>query len=111
MFFFFRSKKQDLFSGLVDFHNHILPNVDDGCKSINESLNMLDEYSTLGFREVIPSPHTNHIFPNDSKKLKKSFNKFLLEPKVQSHEIIIKKLASEYLIGDEFYENLKKKKI
>lgn len=111
MLFLFRSKKQFLFNNLVDFHNHILPNVDDGCKSVNHSLEMLDEYYVLGFKEVIPSPHCNELFQNDTKKLKNSFKNFLQDPYVKRHDIKIRKIISEYLISDNFFNNLKKNEL
>ena len=40
--FFIKKKEQNLFQGLVDFHNHILPNVDDGSRSLEQSLKIND---------------------------------------------------------------------
>ena len=57
MFHFFKKYNQPLFEGLCDFHNHILPGIDDGSKHVTMSLNMLRAYQRLGFSSVIPSPH------------------------------------------------------
>lgn len=41
----------------TDFHSHILPGVDDGSKSVQESLAMLRALSAQGIRIVIATPH------------------------------------------------------
>jgi len=43
--------------GYVDLHCHLLPEVDDGAKSLEESLAMARALAGVGFRTVAPSPH------------------------------------------------------
>jgi len=45
---------------MIDFHNHILPNVDDGPKTIEESLEMLKYASKQGITKVINTVHYQH---------------------------------------------------
>ena len=42
---------------MVDLHCHILPGVDDGAKSIEESLNMLRKLAAAGVESVVATPH------------------------------------------------------
>lgn len=42
---------------MIDFHTHILPEVDDGSKSYEESLEMLKEAKNVGFDIVISTSH------------------------------------------------------
>ena len=42
---------------IVDFHSHILPQVDDGSKSVEESLEMLRTEATQGVAGVVATPH------------------------------------------------------
>ena len=44
-------------SGIVDFHSHILPEIDDGSASIEESIAMLRMEWEQGIRQVIATPH------------------------------------------------------
>ncbi len=44
-------------SGWVDLHCHLLPGVDDGAKSLEDSLEMARALVDLGFSTVAPSPH------------------------------------------------------
>ncbi len=64
----FRKRKEALvdFSALaVDFHNHVIPGIDDGSPSLEESLKMLHLWVELGFKKVIASPHViTALYPN-----------------------------------------------
>ncbi len=42
---------------MIDFHTHILPNVDDGSKSIEETFKLLKEAADAGFDAVISTSH------------------------------------------------------
>lgn len=44
-------------SGLVDLHCHLLYGVDDGAKTLEDSLEMARALVELGFSDVAPSPH------------------------------------------------------
>ena len=45
---------------MIDFHNHVLPNVDDGPQFIDESLDMLRCASKQGIKKVINTVHFQH---------------------------------------------------
>lgn len=42
---------------MIDFHTHILPNIDDGSRSIEETFNLIDEAQKAGFDEIVLTPH------------------------------------------------------
>ena len=42
---------------VVDFHSHLLPAVDDGSKSLEESMQMLRMESAQGVKHVVATPH------------------------------------------------------
>lgn len=50
---------------IIDFHSHILPQVDDGSKSIEESVEMLKRMKEQGIGMVVATPHfyANHDNP------------------------------------------------
>lgn len=41
----------------VDMHSHLIPGIDDGSKSMDDSLAMLRRFEALGFKKVITTPH------------------------------------------------------
>ncbi len=42
---------------MIDFHTHILPNLDDGARSIEEAHNLLKEAKMAGFDQIVYTPH------------------------------------------------------
>lgn len=60
MFSFFKKKKQISIlppSLLVDIHSHLIPSIDDGAKTMAESLLLLEGLEELGYTKVITTPH------------------------------------------------------
>ena len=41
----------------ADMHSHLIPGIDDGSKSIDESIVMLAKFESLGYKKVITTPH------------------------------------------------------
>lgn len=58
------SKKKD-FEGLLsttDLHSHLLPGIDDGVQTIEESLEVIKGFINLGYKKLITTPHIMHDF-------------------------------------------------
>tara|TARA_S200000501_G_C20863614_1_gene760975 strand:- start:1137 stop:1940 length:804 start_codon:yes stop_codon:yes gene_type:complete len=49
-----------LFLKMIDFHNHILPNVDDGPKNMDESISMLKHAKKIGITDIVQTIHFQH---------------------------------------------------
>lgn len=65
---------------LTDFHSHILPEMDDGSSSVEESLTMLRMLTDAGVRRVVLTPHFYRSDENIEKFLtrrQKSYEKLL----------------------------------
>ena len=46
-----------MMSGIIDFHSHILPGVDDGSATLEESIAFLRMEAEQGIRHVVATPH------------------------------------------------------
>ncbi len=102
------SKKHNLkdigvFQGLTDCHSHILPGVDDGVKTMDESLAILDRYEQLGMKTVWLTPHIMEDVPNKTDDLRARFETLLQNYKggLTLH------LGAENMIDNLFEERLK----
>ena len=42
---------------MIDTHNHILFDIDDGCRNIEESIILLKQMEELEFKKIILTPH------------------------------------------------------
>jgi tyrosine-protein phosphatase YwqE len=50
---------------LVDIHSHLLPGLDDGVKSVEETIYILKTFIDLGYQKVVTTPHVmSDHYPN-----------------------------------------------
>lgn len=90
---------------MTDIHSHILFDVDDGSKSIDESIELLKKMHEVGFNNVILTPHyidgSEYSCKNKEKKSKlNNIKKELLKQKIDINIY----LGNEILINDSIYE-------
>jgi protein-tyrosine phosphatase len=70
MFSFLKSKPllKDLIpSNFVDIHSHLLPNIDDGSKNINETISLIKKMKSIGFDQFTTTPHVIKMVWDNSK--------------------------------------------
>lgn len=104
-FFGFIGKKTTLLSsgvlsGAVDRHSHILYGVDDGVKTLEESLDILKYEEEAGITEVWCTPHVMEDVPNTTEALKERFDQL---KSVYDGPLVLK-LAAEYMLDNLFEE-------
>lgn len=95
------SKKYSLFDtgffeGGKDCHSHVLFGVDDGIKTLEDSLAVLDYLEQLGLKDLWCTPHIMEDIPNTSENLKIRFAGLCsgYKGKIKLH------LAAEYMIDN-----------
>lgn len=68
-------------NGIMDFHSHILPGIDDGSASLEESIAMLRMEAEQGITHVIATPHfyAQHDSPEHFLRKRKEAEKRLRE--------------------------------
>lgn len=54
---------------VIDIHSHILPGLDDGAQSLEESLAMLEMAAADGTTDIVATPHANHTYPYDPESV------------------------------------------
>lgn len=97
-------KDSGVFTDFTDWHSHILPGVDDGIKTMEQSLAVLEEYERLGFKKVWLTPHIMEDFPNETEFLRGRFEELKSNWK-GNLEIA---LAAENMLDNMFEERLQK---
>ncbi|MCE2711968.1 MAG: histidinol phosphatase [Cryomorphaceae bacterium] len=54
----------------VDIHSHLIPGIDDGSRTMDESIAMLAKFESLGYLKVITTPHImSEVYPNNSERI------------------------------------------
>jgi len=93
---------------MTDIHSHILFDVDDGSRDIEESIELLKKMHEIGFNNVILTPHyidgSEYCSGNKEKKLK--FKMIQKELEEQNIDINIC-LGNEIFINNNIYELIK----
>lgn len=108
MFSFFQKKNYliDLLEGFTDFHNHILPGIDDGAKDVNESIELIEEFSKIGVKSFVCTPHVmGEYYPNTPQTITKA----LKEVQEKSSEKI--RASGEYMMDQHFSEIIESNEI
>lgn len=93
--------------GSTDWHCHILPGVDDGVKTIDESLAILSDYERMGITTVWLTPHIMEDVPNETADLRKRYD----ELKSAYSGSITLHLAAENMLDNLFAERLAAKDV
>ncbi len=90
----------------ADMHSHLIPNIDDGSASVQESANMIKGLQALGFKKFITTPHIMpEVFKNDAEIILESCIKLNSELMPESDVNVI--AAAEYYIDDQFHDRVR----
>ncbi len=96
---------------MIDFHSHILPNVDDGARSIEETNNLIEEAEKVGFEVIISTSHyIEEYYESDVKHRKDIIQTLNAELENQNRNISIH-LGNEVYLTNHIKQLLKEKKI
>lgn len=97
---------------MTDMHNHLLFGIDDGSKTIEDSIDVLKDMASFGYKNVILTPHyikdSNYNNPasDNYRRLK------ALQEELDKRNIKIKLfLGNEVYVDDQIYELIKKREI
>jgi len=91
----------------TDMHSHLIPGIDDGVKTLEESMVLIKKLHELGFSKIITTPHIMHdYYKNNITNITEGLNK--VKEAVAKENIPIKiEAAAEYLIDDGFEKQVK----
>lgn len=108
IFSLFKKRKENIRGTVlkVDLHSHLIPGIDDGSKSMEDSLVLLKGMEALGYEKVITTPH---IMLDTYKNTPKIINEGLasLREAAKSARIEIEiEAGAEYYLDEGFYDHL-----
>lgn len=109
---FFQRKKPFLCdcipSNHVDIHSHLLPGIDDGAATIEDTTMLIEGLEKIGFSKFITTPHImGDVWKNTRDGIHTTLANTISELSVPSINTRFK-AAAEYMIDAEFWELFKK---
>jgi len=91
----------------TDIHSHFIPGIDDGCKSVEESVGLLENMYSCGFRNIVCTPHVqDEYYRNSRDTILPAFEVLqnMVQRSIPEMQLFV---AAEYLIDEGFSEHLK----
>lgn len=103
---------KDLLSdNFIDIHSHLLPGIDDGAKTITDTVRLIKALKKIGVSQFVTTPHISHYIWNNSPKAVCDNH---YETTLLLSENNIKdpfKAAAEYFMDDWFEKHFKTEKL
>jgi tyrosine-protein phosphatase YwqE len=95
----------------VDMHSHLIPGIDDGAKTLEESIELIRSFKEFGYKKIITTPHimsdyyknTPEIIQNGLNKLREELNKQKIEIEIEA--------AAEYYLDFDFSDKIQAEKL
>ncbi len=98
-------------SNYVDIHSHLLPGIDDGAKSIEDSKFILESMISFGFNQVITTPHTiKTVWDNTKEGILTTKEKLTNDLPDETSQVKLR-VASEYMMDENFVQLFKSEKL
>lgn len=106
-----KSNLKDYSSLQVDMHSHFIPGIDDGAKTIEDSLALLSAMQELGYRKVITTPHimadgyknTPEIIKAGLEKVRQAVKQVNLQIEIEA--------GAEYYFDFDFEKKIKERSL
>jgi tyrosine-protein phosphatase YwqE len=100
---FFSFLKKPINPITVDIHSHLLPGIDDGVKTIEESIAIIKKMKLLGYSKLITTPHIMlDMYPNTKEIIQEKLHDVRVA--IEKHNIdIVIEASAEYYLDDGFY--------
>lgn len=94
----------------IDIHSHLLPGIDDGATTIEDSISLLNQMSEIGFKNIITTPHIiTNVWENSESSITDKHTETLT--KIEGIQISSFKAAAEYMIDSHFLNRLATEKL
>ncbi len=92
----------------IDFHSHILPGIDDGAKTLDDSIELIQELKTQGIEKIITTPHIiRDLYPNTPEIIRGKRDDLVARLKKEAIDLEVV-ASAEYYVDEYFLELLEK---
>lgn len=100
-----KTREADFSHVRTDMHSHLLPGIDDGAKTVEDSIEMIRGLKKLGYEKLITTPHIyKEYYPNTPSTIQRALDIVLERLEAENIEIELEAAAEYYL--DEYFAQL-----
>lgn len=91
----------------TDMHSHLIPGLDDGSKSLEESIDLIKRMHNLGYKKIIITPHImSDCFKNNPENIAKGLE--LVRNELEKQQIpVVLETAAEYMFDEGLVKKIK----
>jgi tyrosine-protein phosphatase YwqE len=90
----------------TDIHSHLIPGIDDGAQTIEDSITLIKEFQLLGYHGIITTPHIkSDYFPNTPEIINGGLKELREALSERSIDFPVR-AAAEYYVDERFIEML-----
>lgn len=90
----------------VDMHSHLIPGIDDGVETVEDSLEVIQQLMKLGYQKAITTPHImGDFFKNTPENIHEGLDKVRLALKANNIDFQLE-AAAEYYLDEWFLQKL-----
>jgi protein-tyrosine phosphatase len=95
----------------TDMHSHLIPGIDDGAQTVEDSIMLIEKLREMGFKSLITTPHikSDH-FPNSKQTIGHGLQ-ILKQALAEKNIDIPVTAAAEYYIDEHFMDLLEQKEL
>ena len=111
MLFFKKSKpvlKDIIPNDYIDIHSHLLPGIDDGAKTIADTISLLSKLTAIGVSQFITTPHIiNSVWDNSKESIEMKHKETVSMLDNEGKKVALQ-VAAEYMMDSFFFDMIKK---
>ncbi len=90
----------------LDLHSHLIPGIDDGVSTIDETIAILREFESWGMKKVITTPHIfSEVYPNKESNILARHKKVVEQLNANGVGVELE-VAAEYYVDEELLTKL-----
>ncbi|MEM6830109.1 MAG: CpsB/CapC family capsule biosynthesis tyrosine phosphatase [Bacteroidota bacterium] len=90
----------------VDIHSHLIPGIDDGARTLEDTINIILRYKEIGYTKAITTPHIHPSYPNDPAMILDGLLAVQGELKRRAIDFELE-AAAEYYVDEAFMEKVR----
>ena len=95
----------------VDIHSHLLPGIDDGAKTIEDTISLLQQMKAIGFESIITTPHIiTNIWDNTESSIQKKYEETINTLRDKNIQTTFS-YAAEYMMDDNLTKKISNSKL